>query len=219
MDLLRALDPDELAQVAQLVRTRGVKRGEMVVSHQDESRDVYFVLSGEVQVDVYSEDGRPITFRALRGGNSFGELAAIDGAPRSANVVARSDVVVGHMTAQNFLNMVTRYPPVALAAMRKLTALVRSLSERVGEGVLSVPERICRELLRQCAECRQGLGAALRPAPRQADIASRVNTHREAVSRLFSELTREGLLRRVDGAIIIPDVAALTDYTARLADE
>lgn len=217
-DLLRALDPDELAQVAQLVRVRNVRRGDSVVTHQDESRDVYFVLVGEVTVEVVSEDGRPIIFRELRTGESFGELAAIDGAPRSADVVARVDSTVAHISAQNFLNVVTRYPPVALAVMRRLTALVRSLSERVGEGVLPVPVRICRELSRLCATRRIGNGASLKPPPRHADIASRVNTHREAVSRLFSELAREGLLRKGEGEIVVPDLRALDDYASRLAD-
>lgn len=219
LDLFNALRPDELAQVAPLVRSRNVRRGETVVGHQDESRDVYLVLTGEVQVTVYSQAGRPITFRELRAGDSFGELAAIDGAPRSANVTARSDVIVGQITAQNFLNVVTSHPSVALATMRKLTRLVRSLSDRVGEQVLLGPVRICRELVRLCADRRDGKGAVLRPSPRHADIASRINTHREAVSRVCSELARRGLLRKEPGAMVIPDVDALAEHADRLSED
>ena len=219
VDLFAELDDDELAQVAQLVRTRFVRRGESVVTHQDDTRDVYFVLSGAVRVTIYSQDGRFVTFRELEVGGSFGELAAIDGEPRSANVVAAEEVSVGLMSAGNFRNVVSRYPSVSLATLRKLAALVRSLSERVGEGVLPVPVRICRELIRLGEHTRQGRGAVLRPAPRRAELASRVNTHREAVSRLFSELARVGLIRKGEGEIVIVDVEALQRHAERLIDE
>ena len=219
VDLFAGLDDDELAHVARLVRTRNVRRGEIVVGHQDDTRDVYFVLNGAVRVTIYSQDGRFVTFREAEAGTSFGELAAIDGQPRSANVVAACDVCVGHISAGNFREVVSRYPSVSLATLRKLTALVRSLSERVGEGVLPVPVRICRELIRLGEHTRNGRGAVLRPAPRRAELASRVSTHREAVSRLISELAREGLIRKGDGEIVIVDVEALQRHADSMIGE
>jgi DNA-binding MarR family transcriptional regulator len=90
-------------------------------------------------------------------------------------------------------------------------AEVRRLSERVLEfSTLAVQNRIHAELLRLAAEARQQQGQALlAPAPSLADIADRISTHREAVSRELSRLGSLGLLRRERGDLRITDVARL----------
>jgi CRP/FNR family cyclic AMP-dependent transcriptional regulator len=61
---------------------------EQIIDRQSTSQDVYFIVSGRVRVVNYSMSGREISFDDIDSGNFFGELAAIDGAPRSANIVA-----------------------------------------------------------------------------------------------------------------------------------
>src|SRR5690606_18894793 len=106
---------------------------------------------------------------------------------------------------------------VAVATLRHVTAEVRRLSERVFEfSTLLVQNRIQAELLRLAAEGGSAQGeAVLSPAPSLSDIAGRVSTHREAVSRELSRLTSIGLLRREHGNLRITDVAKL----AKLVDQ
>ena len=107
--------------------------------------------------------------------------------------------------------MLQREPAVALATLRHVVAEVRRLSDRVLEfSTLAVQNRIQAELLRRAAEAgaRQGQ-ALLSPAPSLADIADRISTHREAVSRELSRLGSTGLLRREGGGLRITDVAKL----------
>ena len=80
--------PVELGEVERHVRIRQFQAGQTVVGYQDNSHDLFFILSGQLKVTIYSEAGREVAFRELHAGQSFGELSAIDGQPRSANVIA-----------------------------------------------------------------------------------------------------------------------------------
>lgn len=219
VDLLRGLSSQELDEIAHKLHVRHWPAGHCFVNFRDESHDVYFVLEGRVRVTVYSEAGREVSFRDLEQGASFGELAAIDRKPRSANVIAITNAVVASITANDVRETVRRYPAVAEAALRKLVALVRSLSQRVYEFSEPVPVRICNELIRLGeANSTDTRTARLRPPPKHAEIASRVNTHREAVSRLMSQLARLGIVERVRGELVVRDIRRLKAFGEQLHD-
>ena len=102
-------------------------------------------------------------------------------------------------------------PIVARRFMRRLTGLIRLLSDRVVElSTLGVQNRIHAELLRLARVAgADGNQARLAPAPKHADIASQVSTYREQVTRELSALTRSGLLAKEAGALVIRDLARL----------
>lgn len=217
VDLFRGLDVLQLQEIERYTRTRQFKAGQTVVGYQDDSHEVFFIVSGKLKVTIFSEAGREVAFRELAAGVSFGELSAIDGQPRSANVIALTDAGVISMTAADFMATLRRHPDVAIATLHKLTLLVRALSERVQEFAEKVEVRICHELLRLARESApSGNIARLRPAPKHAEIASRVNTHREAVSRLLSKLAKLGVVERGNGELVIRDLAALASYARSL---
>ena len=101
--------------------------------------------------------------------------------------------------------------------LRRLTRLVRALSERVVElSTLTVRRRIQVELLRLARETAPGQKCAvIFPAPTHAELASRVSTHREAVTRGLGELARAGIVEKRSGTLVIRDVEAL----AAMVDE
>jgi CRP-like cAMP-binding protein len=217
VDLFRGLDAAQLTEIERHARTRHYRAGQTVVGYQDDSHEVFFILAGKLKVTIYSEAGREVAFRELRAGSSFGELSAIDGGPRSANVIALTEATVTSMTAADFMTVVRRHPDVAVAVLCQLTSLVRSLSERVHGFADKVEVRICHELLRLARDGPVGANAArLRPAPKHAEIASRVNTHREAVSRLLSKLAKLGVVQRGVGELLIKDLKGLAAYARSL---
>lgn len=217
VDLFRGLEHSQLLEIERYIRTRQFRAGQTVVGYQDDSHDVFFILAGKLKVTIFSETGREVAFRELGAGLSFGELSAIDGQPRSANVIALTDATVASMTAADFMATLKRHPDVAIVALRKLTQLVRALSERVHEFAEKVEVRICHELLRLARDGQtNGSAVRLRPAPKHAEIASRVNTHREAVSRLLSKLAKRGVVQRGNGELVIRDVKALAAYARSL---
>ena len=184
---------------------------QQIIGHADKTQDVFFVVTGEVRVTIYSSSGKEVTFRDIGAGNLFGELAAIDGKPRSAAVVALADTLIASMPANVFLELSTNDPAVSIAIQRSLAGLVRILTERVYEfSTLMVKNRIRAELLRLARDhVRSENTAEISPVPTHADIASRVSTHREAVTRELNALERVGLIERHDGTLIICDVARL----------
>ena len=182
-----------------------------ILSHEDEAHDVYFILSGKVRVTIYSLSGKEITFRDQRAGEMFGELGAIDGEPRSAHVMALEESLLACMPRETFWEVLNGYPQVAEFTLKRLVKLVRSLSERVFEfSSLAVRNRIHAELLRLARANPHGENTAvIAPAPTHADIASRISTHREAVTREYHALSSAGVIEQKRGKVVINDVARL----------
>src|SRR5919199_2854214 len=117
VDIRAGLSEDDLGEIGRRMRHRRWPAGHPFVGHRDESQDVYFVLDGKVRVTIFSESGREVSFRDLEAGTTFGELAAIDRKPRSANVVALTDVLVGSVPANEFMALMRQYPSVAEAVL------------------------------------------------------------------------------------------------------
>ena len=141
-----------------------------------------------------------------------GVLAAIDDGARSASVVA-CDVGRTAWVTQAQFRALMEQPEFAGAIHLHFVARIRSLSERVYEfGTLLVRERLGRELLRLAHEAGPGDGPhVLNPAPGHLELAARIATHREAVSREMSRLARLGVLKRKGRALQIPSCAALAE--------
>ncbi len=218
IDIFQGLDPEHREAVAKRCRCHRYPPGSRILSHEDTGGDVYFIVSGDVIVHHYSRSGKEITFRDEHAGEIFGELAAIDGAGRTAHVESKTEVVAAAMSRRNFLQVLQDYPQVAMATLSRLTKLVRALSDRVIEfSTLGVKNRIHAELLRLASEhVMEGNTATIAPAPKHADIASRISTHREAVTRELNELARAGLLERAPNALVILDLSALEKLVQEL---
>ncbi|KAF0117418.1 MAG: putative transcriptional regulator Crp/Fnr family [Rhodospirillaceae bacterium] len=124
--------------------------GEPIIDRQAESRDIYFVVTGRVRIIIYSMGGREVALADLVPGEYFGELAAIDGAPRSASVMAVEATVVMAMSPEQFVRLISEHPTLALDVMRRLTSIVRHATDRIMElSTLGANNRVHAELLRQ----------------------------------------------------------------------
>jgi CRP/FNR family cyclic AMP-dependent transcriptional regulator len=185
---------------------------QMLIEYKDTSQSVFFISFGRARATYYAASGREISFRDLDPGEMFGEVSAIDGLPRSLSVMALTDMLVAVMPAPVFREMLREYNQSATAMMLRLTRLVRGLSDRVVEfSTMDVPHRIRAELLRLARKSSPGQNTAvIFPVPTHVDIANRISTHREAVTREFSNLCRAGLLERQNQSLVIRDVERLS---------
>lgn len=213
-ELLRGARPQTIEFVCARLQLRRCAPGQLVLGQSDPGQHVFLVLQGRVRVTLHTASGREVAFRDL----GSGEIAAIDGGPRSASVLALERSCLGVLPPTAFREAIQRDPAVADNVLHKLARLVRSLTERVYEFSLPVATRVGHELLRLCAQAGGNGPVVLAPPPRHAEIASRVSTHREAVSRIFAQLQREGLLLRRPGALVVPDVAKLRSWLAEPED-
>jgi CRP-like cAMP-binding protein len=209
--LLDGLSADRLDALARECAWRRCAPEQQIISREADDRDLYLIVSGRVRVTTYSAGGRQVTFRDIGAGDCFGEVAAIDGAPRSADVIALESTLVAAMPPAAFWRLLREEPLVAERVLLRLASLVRGLSERVIDlSTLGVQHRIYAELLRLAREAGvAGNAARIEPAPKHADLASRVSTYREQVTRELSALVKRGVLQRGDRALVIRDVAGL----------
>jgi len=198
-EVLKDLAADALDDLAGSLSWTSAPAGKQIVLANEPCGDVYFIVDGRVQVLLYSAaEGKPVLFVTLRAFEMFGEMAAIDGSPRSATVEAEDDCVLAVLPREQFLRLIRAYPAFSFAVMKQLVAQARRLSDRVYEfSTLGVQARVYAELLRVVALAGEQNGQALlSPAPLLVDLAARVSTHREAVSRVISRLQDNGILKR-----------------------
>lgn len=210
-DAFRALDAAEIDRLNTQCIWRRFDAGAEILSHQDESAEVYFVAAGTVRVYIASIQGRTTVFRDIGAGGYFGEMAAIDGAGRSASVIARTNATVAKMPAPVFRELALRHASVCYHLLEHAVRQIRYLSERINEfRTLDVRHRIYVELLRLARPAPAGANeAVISPPPIHQEIADRINTRREAVARELKQLERDGLLARRRGALVVTDPALL----------
>lgn len=204
--------PDEAyGQVGSMIRWKRYERDAEIVSYSENSTDVYFVGTGRVRATMYSVLGKEVTYRDLSEGEMFGEFSALDGLPRSASVVATEASDIGVMAAKDFVEVLHSYPEVADAVMLRLVSVIRMLSDRVYRyGSLTVKDRVRQEVLHLSRQHMTGPNTALIPEfPKHAEIANRIDTHREAVTRELNVLSKMGLIHRQNRQLTVMDVSAL----------
>lgn len=211
IEIFKDLPNEDLRVIALLCRRRRCRADEQLVGYLDETRDVYFIAGGRVQITIHSQAGKKIDFQTLTAGDMFGEIAAIDGIARSAAAMTVTDAVILCMTAADFRRMLSRMPSVNQAVLERLARLVRALSERVYEfSTLAVRNRVHAELLRLARDhMTEPHLANIYPAPTHLEIANRISSHREAVSRELSSLANGGLIERRGRNLVIKDVPRL----------
>ncbi len=213
IELLSDLPAETLLLADQACSWKRFAAQEQMIDQKSETTNVYFVVKGRVRVVIYSLAGREVTLDELDAGSYFGELAALDGQPRSASVLALDETLIAAMPRQRFMELLGGHSEVALRLMLHLAWLVRMSTERiVGLSTLGAHNRICAELLRLAHIHSHGEEELfIKPMPIHGDIASRVGTTRETVARLLSELAREGAVERKGNCFFIRDLERIND--------
>jgi len=209
--IFAGLPQEALERIRRRCRWRRYEPGEPIVDYLDASDDVFFVTVGEARVTIYSLAGKAVSFRDLGPGDVFGEYPAIDGGPRSASVEARTSCLIGSMPAAAFRELLQAEPAVAMALLKQFVMTIRSLTTRVYEfSTLAVNNRIQAEVLRLAHLVpREGKSVGIAPAPTHVEIANRISTHREAVTRELNRLSRIGIIERRGGTLLVRDVDRL----------
>jgi CRP-like cAMP-binding protein len=210
--LFRDLPTQAVERIKRLCNCRRYASGELIIDHLDNSDDVFFLLTGNARVTIRSVDGKAVSFRELGPGGMFGEYAAIDGRPRSANVEARTSCVVVSMPSAAFRELLATEPKAAKILLEHFVREIRELTTRVYEfSTLAVRYRIQAELLRLAQlSTLEGKIVRIVPAPTHAEIASRTSTHREAVTRELNRLAKMELLEQRNRELWITDLDRLT---------
>lgn len=210
--LLADVPAGPLARAEAAAHPRHYPAGATLFDFDDAATEVLFILSGAVRIVARTPGGREFVYRDLGAGDVLGELAAIDGAPRSASATAVTGTRVLALPNEAFLALVAEAPALSLRLLRLLSARVRELSIRlVEQSSMSVRQRLASELLRLARPRRTGEGMAVSPPPPQHVLAARIGARREAVSRELAAMRREGLVSVQRGALVLLRAEALRE--------
>ena len=218
VEMFARLSDSRLEELAPQFSWKRVLAGEHLLSRDGRDREVHLIIGGRVRVTVSTSAGRQITYKDLGPGSAVGVLSAIDGAGRSADVITLEDTLVASMGEALFHDLLRDLPTVADWLQKSLVGMVRELSDRVFEvSALGVQNRVHAELLRLAREAGvTDNRATIDPAPTHVDIASRVSTYREQVTREISAMVKDGLVQRADHALLVPDVERLERMVAEV---
>jgi CRP-like cAMP-binding protein len=209
---LAELAPAELSSLAGSLKRRRYRPNEVIFHRHDPGDALFIVLSGSVRIALRNEDGREITLTLLNAGDYFGELAVLDGEPRSADAIAVESVETLVLPRQVFLQFLDDNPRITrnlLAAMSR--QYVRRLTNTVHDAAfLDVSARLARVLL-NLHESNAGEppdGARLKTT--QVELAAMVGATRESINKWLGYFERQGWIERERGAILILDTHALS---------
>jgi CRP-like cAMP-binding protein len=211
IELFAGLPAAVLASIAGRCIVRAYKAEQQILTEDESTSDVFFVLSGTVRINSYVSTGREVIFHDIPAGGLFGEFSAIDGKPRASAASALSECRLARMTSQAFREVLRSNSTVAMRMMEMLVLKVRQRSERIVEAsALTVRDRLRRELLRLAQQGKFiANGIVIQPAPTHYEMAARIGSHREAVTREFRRLETEKLIEARRGLIRIIDLARL----------
>lgn len=206
MSGLDGLSTVSLGALSALAVSKRFAAGESIFEHLSTSTDVYVIASGQVRVHMSANNGRVLTYQILPPGEMFGELAALGDGPRTASAVAETEVLLLQLYARDFRALLTQHSDFSLLVINKLARMNRWLMERLFEyHTYDVRGRVYAELLRITLNGRCPANVT------DKDLASRVGTTRENVTRIHRELKKSGILDRSGSTLTVLNEPLLRD--------
>lgn len=210
--LFSQLAPTELDKIAALLRRRRYRADEPVFREGDPGTALYVVDTGEIRILLGGADGKEVVLSLLGSGEFFGELALLDGEPRSADAVATVPTELLVLPRDDFLRLLREVPAVAVNMLAALSRRFRRTDRLVHDAAFSdVRTRVTR-LLIELAETRGRPGPAgvtIGPHLTQGELASMVGATRESINKCLRSYAAQGLLRHERGRLILLNVERL----------
>jgi len=174
----------------------------VLVNEDDDSDSIFILLKGKVKVYGAGANGREVVYTTLGPGEYFGEMT-LDGGPRSASVMTMEPTTCVVVSGANVRDFLGTHPDFALHLVRKLIALVRRSTDTVKRLALDDVYTRISKLLQELAAPDEGGRLAVNERLTQQDIADRVGSSREMVSRIFKQLTIGGYVATEDRRIVL----------------
>ncbi len=178
---------------------RRYEKGATILNHQDESTDVHYVLKGHAKAYLLSADGREVWMNEFRAGDMFGEIAALAGSPRVCSIAAYSPVETAMFKGAVFMELMRAHGEFGIAVARLLADRLNMTSQRMYmASVESLEGRVIVELIDRSVPCDDEpvFTHVIRPVPVIADVARKVGSARESVSRVITALCKENYIAR-----------------------
>ncbi len=195
-------DADALAR---LTTRRRYPKDTVIFFENEEGDAMFMILAGRIKVTILGDDGREIILSVLAPGDFFGEMALLDNEPRSATAIAAEETELLLLHRTEFQGVLAENSSIGTALLRVLNQRLRRANQQISTlALLDVYGRVARVLLDMAKEEGRRLKdgrIAFRRATHQ-EIANRIGTTRETVTRMLKDLERQGLIH-IDGREIV----------------
>ena len=213
------LDAAALEGLAATMRARRFKRGEVIFHIGDPGDALFVIVSGQVKISLPADTGEEAILATLGPGDVFGELALLDGAPRSASATAMGPTETVVLPRDRFRELIATEAGVRDALLASIAGELRRLTTHVEElHFLDITGRLAARLVRLSQEGGTPLpdGAIrLRSNLTQGDLAAMVGCTRQSVNKLLGQFTDDGLLRLDREGIVVTDLDGLVTASHR----
>jgi CRP-like cAMP-binding protein len=218
MPFFAGLDAAALDRVVEGTRVRRFRRGEVIFHAGDPGDALFVIVTGAVKITLPSETGDEAILATLKAGDVFGELALLDGAPRSASATALEATETMVLQRDRFRQLLAAEPTIRDALLAALASEVRRLTTQVEDlHFLDVTGRLAKCLVRLAGEgARDATGERrLRGPLSQSDLAAMVGCTRQSVNRVIGQFTDDGLIRVERDSIVVVDFDGLQHAARR----
>ena len=206
--LFSDLSETSLKVITDKMVARSYDKEKMILIEESAGETFFLISKGTVKITRMSDDGREVILAILGEGDFFGEMALLDGEGRSANVVALEDAEVLTLQRSDFLDILERFPKIAIHLLKELTTRIRHSDQQIESLSLSGAEqRIALVLIRlaeEMGQIKEGT-VTIEHIPYQQDIANMAGTSRETVSRVYKMLEDKNHIVRDGKALKIID--------------
>jgi CRP/FNR family cyclic AMP-dependent transcriptional regulator len=203
--LFNHLREAQLKEIASRCKNARYRKGEVVFYKTDMSTDLYIVNSGKLKAVLADEKGDEMVIALFEKGAFFGELSLLDGKGRSATIVADTDAELAILKKDVFLDLLYKNPRISVELMTTLVERLRKADELIESlAFLEVAERLVRTLL-EAATDDSASTTGFRKAGRltHKELAARIGSSREAVSKCLKVLSGKSIVKESDGYILI----------------
>jgi len=214
LPLFTHLTDAELMALAKDFTVRRFQQGEAIFFQGDPGQALYLIEAGRVRIYVQDDGGQETSVIFYSAGDIFGELAAIDGLPRSASAIAADETIVQVLSRERLRVHLQSSPQLAYNFMQALAVRVRYSTLQVGNLTLhDVPSRLARKLLElaQGHGCVTAEGVKIDMTLTQSDLASLIGATRESTNKALGNFKRSGIIRMEQNQITIIDPDALRE--------
>jgi CRP/FNR family cyclic AMP-dependent transcriptional regulator len=210
--LLRYLRQEELSRIAGSAVLVRHKAQATIFQRGDPGASMMAVVSGRVKICTFSADGKELVLNIIDRGSLFGEIALLDGQPRSADAVALDDTELLVLDRNRLMPILTANPETAARMITVLCQRLRQTSEALEDALLrDAPSRVARGLLRLARTFGkpEAGGTRLDIKLSQQQMGSLIGISRESINRYVVEWSRAGYLAVNSGFVTILDLEAL----------
>jgi CRP-like cAMP-binding protein len=204
---------EELDEIIGFAVERRVPRGTVIFSKGDAGSSMMAVLSGRIRISAVSADGKEVTLNTIRAGEIFGEIALLDGKPRSADATAQEDTVLMVVERKQFLPFLLRNPPLVERLLAVLCDRLRRTSLVLEEiALFDLPSRLARLIMKLSNDYGRpapGGGVRIDLKLSQRDLATLVASSRETVNKQLRGWREAGVVDQLAGYLVIRNAQAL----------